>query len=145
MNTWFSPTPCVTDALGNESWPNPNCVATSEPQMPTSNLEQLIAAAHILRPMLDELVFVGGIVTGLLITDAAASEPRATLDVDALAEISSYAEYVAFGGCLRSLGFAEDTRPNLPVCRWPHRRSRNSDNRRTLLPRLKVRSFQLTC
>ena len=52
--------------------------------MPDSNLEQLIAAAHLLRPLLGDLVFVGGSVTGLLITDEAAGDPRATLDVDAI-------------------------------------------------------------
>ena len=82
------------------------------------NREQLIAAAHRLRPLLGELVFVGGAVTGLLITDEAAGAPRATLDVDAIVEIMSYAEYVAFGNRLRALGFAEDTSEDAPLCRW---------------------------
>ena len=55
------------------------------------NLDQLIAATDALRPLLPELVFVGGCVTGLLITDEAAGEPRGTIDVDAIAEITSYA------------------------------------------------------
>jgi hypothetical protein len=58
-----------------------------------SNLEQLITAARLLRPLLGELVFVGGTVTGLLITDEAAADPRPTLDVDTIAELTSYAEY----------------------------------------------------
>jgi hypothetical protein len=82
------------------------------------NLEQLIAVTDALRPMLPELVFVGGSVTGLLITDEAAGEPRGTLDVDAIAEITSYAQYAHFGDRLRSLGFNEDTREGAPVCRW---------------------------
>jgi hypothetical protein len=41
------------------------------------NLNQLIAAADALRPLLPELVFAGGCVTGLLITDEAAGEPSA--------------------------------------------------------------------
>jgi predicted nucleotidyltransferase len=88
--------------------------------MPDSNLEQLITAARILRPLLGELVFVGGSVTGLLITDEAAGDPRATLDVDAIAEITSYAEYAAFGDRLRALRFVEDTSPGAPLCRWIH-------------------------
>ena len=88
--------------------------------MPISNLEQLIAAALLLRPLLGELVFVGGSVTGLLITDRAAGEPRATLDVDAIAEIASYAEYAAFGDRLRALGFVEDMSEGAPLCRWVH-------------------------
>ncbi len=34
--------------------------------------------------------------TGLLITDEAAGEPRGTIDVDAIAEITSYAQYAAY-------------------------------------------------
>lgn len=86
--------------------------------MPDPNLEQLIDAARRLRPLLDELVFVGGAVTGLLVTDEAASAPRVTFDVDAIVEIASYAEYAKFGDRLRSLGFSEDTRAGAPVCRW---------------------------
>jgi hypothetical protein len=82
------------------------------------NREQLITAARLLRPLLGELVFVGGTVTGLLITDEAAADPRTTLDVDAIAEITSYAEYAAFGDRLRALRFQEDTREGAPLCRW---------------------------
>jgi hypothetical protein len=82
------------------------------------NLDRLVAAAELLRPLLDELVFVGGCVTGLLITDEAAGTPRITLDVDAIAEITSYAEYADFSDRLRALGFGEDTREGAPLCRW---------------------------
>ena len=86
--------------------------------MTDSNREQLINAAQLLRPLLDEVVFVGGSVTGLLITDSAAGDPRATRDVDAIAAITSYPAYVAFGERLRALGFAEDTSDGAPLCRW---------------------------
>jgi len=86
--------------------------------MPDSNREQLINAARLLRPLPDEVVFVGGSVTGLLITDSAAGDPRATRDVDAIAAITSYPAYVTFGERLRVLGFAEDTGDGAPLCRW---------------------------
>lgn len=86
--------------------------------MSNRNLEQLIATAELLRPMLGELVFVGGAVTSILITDEGAGTPRATLDVDAIAEITSYAQYATFGERLRALGFSEDTREGSPLCRW---------------------------
>lgn len=86
--------------------------------MRRSNLEQLIATAELLRPLLGELVFVGGAVTSLLVTDEGAGAPRPTLDVDAIVEITSYAEYAAFGERLRSLGFSEDTSEGAPLCRW---------------------------
>ena len=88
--------------------------------MPNPNLDQLIATAALLRPMLGELVFVGGAVTSLLVTDEGAGLPRTTLDVDAIAEISSYAEYTAFGERLRAFGFSEDTSEGAPLCRWVH-------------------------
>jgi hypothetical protein len=87
------------------------------------NLDQLVAAAELLRPLLGELVFVGGCVTGLLITDGAAGAPRATFDVDAIAEITSYAAYADFGDRLRALGFGEDTSEDAPLCRWTHHRT----------------------
>lgn len=89
--------------------------------MPRSNLEQLIVTAGLVRPLLENLVFLGGAVTGLLVTDEGAGAPRATLDVDAIAEITSYAAYAALGEQLRALGFAEDITPGAPLCRWVHR------------------------
>ncbi len=91
--------------------------------MTDPNRGQLIAAAEALRPLLRELVFVGGSVTGLLITDNAAGDVRGTLDVDAIAEITSYAQYAAFGERLHALGFSEDNREGAPMCRWVHGRT----------------------
>jgi hypothetical protein len=83
-----------------------------------ANLDQLIRAATLLSPLLEELVFLGGSVTGLLITDEGAGDPRTTYDVDAIAEIASYNEYTTFGERLRGLGFSEDTSEDAPLCRW---------------------------
>jgi hypothetical protein len=69
--------------------------------MANRNLELLISVARLLRPLLDELVFVGGCTTALLITDPAAAEVRSTYDVDAIAKITSYAAYAAFSERLR--------------------------------------------
>lgn len=88
--------------------------------MANRNLELLADVARLLRPMLDELVFVGGCTTALLITDEAAAEVRPTYDVDSIAEITSYAEYAAFSERLRHLGFAEDQSEGAPICRWAH-------------------------
>jgi hypothetical protein len=41
------------------------------------------SVVDLLRPLLDELVFVGGCTTGLLVTDSASSGIRPTQDVDA--------------------------------------------------------------
>ena len=86
--------------------------------MSKHNLELLAEAARLLRPLLGELVFVGGSTTALLINDKAAAEVRPTYDVDAIAEISSYAAYADFSERLRRCGFTEDTREGAPICRW---------------------------
>lgn len=86
--------------------------------MHSSNFERLLSAATALQPLLPELVFVGGCITGLLITDDAAAELRVTLDVDTIAEITTYAQYAEFGDRLRGLGFHEDSSEDAPLCRW---------------------------
>jgi len=85
-----------------------------------SNLELLEIVADRLRPLLAEIVFVGGCATGLLITDLGAAPVRRTYDVDVIAEIVSYAEYALFSERLRELGFDEDAREGAPLCRWQH-------------------------
>ena len=59
--------------------------------MANRNLELLTEAAQLLKPLLNKLVFVGGCTTSLLLTDKAAADVRPTYDVDAIAEITSYA------------------------------------------------------
>jgi len=84
------------------------------------NLDLLESAAEKLRPLLPEIVFVGGCATGLLITDPGAAPVRRTYDVDVISEIVSYADYAAFSERLRALGFTEDSREDAPLCRWQH-------------------------
>lgn len=89
--------------------------------MSTPNLRLLSAAAEVLQPVLDEIVFVGGCMTGLLIRDEAAATVRSTYDVDAVVEIASYGEYVGgFSDRLRELGLREDTGDGAVICRWRH-------------------------
>jgi hypothetical protein len=64
--------------------------------MANPNLQLLTDAAKLLEPILGELVFVGGCATALLITDKAAADVRPTFDVDAIADITSYAAYAEF-------------------------------------------------
>src|SRR5437763_3130430 len=89
-------------------------------KMANRNLELLTTVARLLRPLLDELVFVGGCTTALLITDPTAAEVRPTYDVDSIAEIRSYAEYAAFSARLRQLRFIEDQTEGAPICRWAY-------------------------
>lgn len=64
--------------------------------MANPNFQLLVDAAKLLKPILGELVFVGGCTTALLITDKAAADVRPTYDVDAIAEITSYVGYAEF-------------------------------------------------
>ena len=91
--------------------------------MSKHNLDLLVEAARLLKLLLGELVFVGGSTTALHITDKAAAEVRPTYDVDAIAEISSYAAYADFSERLRRCGFAEDTSEGAPICRWRQKKT----------------------
>lgn len=81
------------------------------------NLRILSAAASKLGPLLDEVVFLGGATLGLLITDPASAPIRATIDIDVIAQIASYSEYVHFSERLIALGFTGDLEL---TCRWRH-------------------------
>lgn len=86
--------------------------------MADPNLDLLEDAAAKLTPLLSEVVFIGGAMLGLLVTDEGAAPIRGTIDVDVIAEITTYADYTAFSGRLQALGFIEDPRESAPVCRW---------------------------
>jgi hypothetical protein len=88
--------------------------------MPDPNLPLLEDAVHKLAPFLNEIVFVGGITLGLLITDKAAAPIRGTNDVDVIAEIVTYADYIVFSERLRNAHFTEDDGEKPLTCRWHH-------------------------
>ena len=88
--------------------------------MPDPNLRLLEEAATQLAPFLREIVFVGGVTLGLLITDKAAAPIRSTDDVDVIAEILTYVDYIAFSERLRKAQFTEDTSEEPLTCRWFH-------------------------
>jgi hypothetical protein len=88
--------------------------------MPDPNLRLLEEAATKLAPFLREIVFVGGVTLGLLVTDKAAAPIRSTDDVDVIAEILTYVDYIAFSERLRKAQFTEDTSEEPLTCRWFH-------------------------
>jgi hypothetical protein len=86
--------------------------------MPRSpNRERLLRTARLLRPLLGELVFVGGQVAELLVTDPAAVRVRPTDDVDVVVPVTTRTAYHALQMRLMALGFTPDTRAGAPVCR----------------------------
>jgi hypothetical protein len=82
------------------------------------NLVRLATAAEKLEPLLDQIAFVGGCVTGLLLTDPAAAAVRPTLDVGAIVAIGSYVEFTLLENRLRDLGFRQPHSEGTPTCRW---------------------------
>src|SRR3954468_10374347 len=83
--------------------------------MRNENLGLLLRCARALEDLREDLVFVGGCATGLLITDPAAADVRITRDVDVIAEVASRVEYYALEERIRALGFRDD--PDV-ICRW---------------------------
>lgn len=78
---------------------------------------QLDAAAAVLGPLLDEVVFVGGATIHLWLTEPGAPPARATDDVDVICEVASRVEYYRLGRRLREQGLQEAV--DEPVlCRW---------------------------
>jgi len=82
------------------------------------NLEILMMAVDRLDDLSDEMVFLGGCATGLLITDNAAPPIRITKDVDAIVQVYSRGEYYRLSEKLKVKGFSEDTTSGAPLCRW---------------------------
>lgn len=80
------------------------------PQNP--NIHILELTVDRLGELADEMVFLGGCATGLLITDPAAPPIRATQDVDVIAEVGTLAAYHRLSERLRQKGFAEDQSPD---------------------------------
>jgi predicted nucleotidyltransferase len=83
-----------------------------------SALAPLLVIVRRLRDLRERVVFVGGMVRELLITDPGAPPERPTDDVDLIVELSSTAAYHRFAAELRSFGFREDTTAGAPICRW---------------------------
>ena len=87
-------------------------------QQSDPNITLLELTVARLGKLADEMVFVGGCATGLLLTDTGAPPIRATKDVDVLTEVATKSEYYAFCERLRSQGFTEDQTADAPICRW---------------------------
>lgn len=83
-----------------------------------SVLAPLLVVVRRLGDLRERMVFVGGTVRGLLITDAGAAAERPTDDVDAIISVASQVEFHRVGAELRRLGFREDASEGAPICRW---------------------------
>jgi predicted nucleotidyltransferase len=83
------------------------------------NLEWMRCVAERLGEIKAGVVFVGGTVVDLLITDPVAPPARPTKDVDIIVQVTSENDYYQLSDLLRSLGFREDSQgEGGPLCRW---------------------------
>lgn len=85
------------------------------------NRAQLQRIAEAVGDLRERLVFVGGAVAGLLVTDPLAHAVRATVDVDAVVE-AGLAEFHRIEAEVARRGFARDVDSGV-ICRWRHRES----------------------
>lgn len=66
----------------------------------------------------EQVVFVGGMIRPLLITDPAVEAARPTLDVDLIVDVRSRVGLYALEERLRTLGFSQVHKARAPICRW---------------------------
>jgi hypothetical protein len=85
------------------------------------NLPQLRRIAEALGELREQVVFVGGSVAGLLLTDPLAEGVRATTDVDAIVA-AGRAAFHQLENELAGRGFVRDMTSEV-ICRWVHRES----------------------
>lgn len=86
--------------------------------MSNPNLAILELVAQALGPVCEEVVFVGGCATGLLLTRERPDRIRITEDVDIVAQALTVHDYHAVEKRVRAQGFSNDMRPGAPICRW---------------------------
>lgn len=77
-----------------------------------------MVATYLGADLLERMVFVGGAVAGLLITDPAMPSIRPTEDVDLVVEATVLREYHAAEAALKAQGFVQDMSADAPICRW---------------------------
>jgi predicted nucleotidyltransferase len=83
----------------------------------TRNTLMLNQVANRLKPLLEQLVFVGGATVDLLLTDNAAQTARPTEDVDTIINVTSKHAYDQISQILMTLGWQNDTESGV-ICRW---------------------------
>lgn len=86
--------------------------------MANPNLLSSVAMAQAMGPLCDQVVFVGGCATGLLVDDTGLMDVRPTEDVDAIVEVASLAGYHALADKLLKRGFKQTMEDNTSPFRW---------------------------
>ncbi len=82
------------------------------------NIFMVERIADALGSLREQVVFLGGSTTGLLLTDPAAPSIRVTKDVDVIVEVATRMAYHRIEKALVDRGFKHDTSDGAPTCRW---------------------------
>lgn len=85
------------------------------------NLPHLRQVAEALGDLREQVVFIGGAVAGLLVTDPLADSVRATRDVDAVVSANRVL-FHRIEASVATRGFARDVSSDV-ICRWVHKAS----------------------
>jgi hypothetical protein len=83
-----------------------------------STLDPLRAVARQLGDLRERVVFVGGMIRSLLVTDPAAGPARPTVDVDVIVDVPTPSALMKLYEELRAVGFRESHAEGAPICRW---------------------------
>ena len=86
--------------------------------MANPNLSLLIGMAQAMGPLCNQVVFVGGCATGLLVDHMDLMDVRPTRDVDAIVEVASLAAYHRLAEQLMQRGSKQTMADNTPPFRW---------------------------
>jgi len=81
------------------------------------NLTMMSIVAGRLGALKEKMVFLGGCTTGLLISDSAAADVRATMDVDLIVEAATSHDFHSIESAMRDQGFKPDVESGIR-CRW---------------------------
>lgn len=84
--------------------------------MPNPSTILLEHIAKVLRPLLDDIMFVGGTIVSLYISNE--DKPRPTKDVDIVIQVVTKPEFYRFLDSIKELGFKEDQSEDAPICRY---------------------------
>ncbi|AOF88156.1 hypothetical protein BSY239_2213 [Hydrogenophaga sp. RAC07] len=86
--------------------------------MADPNLALLMGMVRAMGPLCEQVVFVGGCATGLLIDNPSLMDVRPTEDVDAIVEVASLVGYHQLTDQLMLRGFKQTMADNTPPFRW---------------------------
>ncbi len=84
---------------------------------------EILTVAEKLDDLRPDVVFVGGMVRSLLVTDPTVPGVRPTRDVDIIVDSGSRVKHADLSARLRKLGFREDMTEGAPICRYLLRRA----------------------